>query len=116
MVALSFKKEFADAVSSGQKHQTIRENTKAKAGVALQLYYGQRTKQCRKLKDAVCVSVQKITVMQAGVQVAGSTFVAGIRADDFAKADGFQTYADMWEFFKDRANEHGEFIGYLVKW
>lgn len=116
MVALNFMKQFADDVSSGRKRQTIREKTKARAGCDLQLYYGQRTKQCRKLGDAVCTSVTKVVIMASGVQPQGGVFTAGYQADFFAQQDGFKTYADMWAFFKDRANENGEFIGYLVKW
>lgn len=116
MVALNFMKQFVEDVESGKKRQTIRENTKAKSGCTLQLYYAQRTKQCRKLKETGCISVQKVILLKTGVQVVGNTFTAGYRADGFAQADGFKTYADMWEFFAPRANENGEFIGYLIKW
>jgi hypothetical protein len=116
MVALNFMQQFAADVSNGKKRQTIREKTKAKAGCDLQLYTGQRTKSCRKLGEAVCVSVQKVVIMATGVQQQGSTFCAGYQADEFAKRDGFNDYAEMWAFFKDRANEHGEFIGQLVRW
>lgn len=116
MVALNFMPQFASDVESGKKRQTIRENTKAKTGCSLQLYTGQRTKKCKKLGDTVCVSVQKVVIMASGIQQQGSTFCAGYQADEFAKRDGFKTYADMWAFFKGRANEHGEFIGFLVKW
>lgn len=55
MVAFSFHKQFADMVETGIKRQTIRENPRgATSGKKLQLYYGQRTKQCRKLLDAIC--------------------------------------------------------------
>lgn len=116
MVALNFMKQFADDVESGKKRQTIREKTKAKSGCDLQLYYGQRTKQCRKLGEAVCVSVQKVIIMAAGVQPQGGVFTAGYQADEFAKRDGFKDFASMWDFFRGRVNEHGEFIGYLVRW
>lgn len=116
MVALNFMKQFVSDIESGKKRQTIRENTKAKSGCYLQLYYGQRTKQCRKLGDAICISVQKVVIMATGVQQQGSTFCAGYQAEAFAQADGFKTYAEMWDFFKGRANEHGEFIGFLIRW
>lgn len=116
MVALNFQKQFAADVETGRKRQTIRENTKARAGCALQLYYGQRTKQCRKLKDAVCISAQRVTLMKTLAQPQGTAAVMGINLEEFAQADGFKTYADMWAFFEPRANEEGEFHGYLVRW
>lgn len=116
MVALNFMKQFAGDVENGKKRQTIREKTKARHGCRLQLYTGQRTKACRLLGDVECVSVQKVTLMASGLQQHGSTFCAGYQADEFAKRDGFLSYGDMWSFFKSRANEHGEFIGYLIKW
>ena len=44
MVAFNFSPEFADAVASGAKRQTIRKTARAKKGDMLQLYTGQRTK------------------------------------------------------------------------
>ena len=63
MVAYNFKEQFANLVASGEKCQTIRAIGKrrhVKSGETIQLYSGLRTKQCRKLGDAVCVSAQDI--------------------------------------------------------
>lgn len=115
MVALNFMKEFVEDVEAGRKRQTIRENTRAHHGCRLQLYYAQRTKQCRKLGEVECISVQRITMMKTVVQPAGNTAITGILLEDFAKADGFKSYADMWVFFEPRAID-GEFKGFLIKW
>jgi hypothetical protein len=115
VVALNFTM-FVDKVESGEKRQTIRANTKATSGCNLTLYEGMRTKKCRKLGEAKCVSVQKVTLMETLVQPQGNCVIGGMFLDGFAKADGFKTYADMWAFFKPRANEHGEFHGFLVRW
>ena len=117
MVALNYTM-FVDKVIAGTKRQTIRAETKAHTGCMLQHYEGQRTKKCRKLRpDDVCLSVINVVLMEKVAQPAGNTaFVGKVHLDEFAKNDGFDTYEDMWAFFKARANEHGEFHGKLIKW
>ena len=117
MVALNYTM-FVDKVIAGTKRQTIRAETKAHPGCMLQHYEGQRTKKCRKLRpDDVCLSVINVVLMEKVAQPAGNTaFVGKVHLDEFAKNDGFDTYEDMWAFFKARANEHGEFHGKLIKW
>lgn len=116
MVALNFSPQFAAAVAAGKKRQTIRDKTCARGGLVLQLYTGQRTKACRKLMDAVCLSVQCIVLMETVVQPHGNVTLMGAYLEEFAKKDGFATYADMWAFFAPRANEDGEYNGVLIKW
>jgi len=113
MVAINFKKEFAAAVESGEKRQTIREKCRAYTGCKLQLYYGQRTKQCRKLLDAVCKSTCSITVTNFGVLTGKDGHISDV--DAFARKDGFKDYAEMWKFFEPRA-EAGMFNGFLIEW
>ena len=43
-----------EKVEDGSKLSTIRKEQRAKVGDKLQFYVGQRTKACRKLRDAVC--------------------------------------------------------------
>lgn len=116
MVAINFMGWKAPVVEDGSCRQTIRENTKARAGCELQLYYGLRTKACRKLRDARCVSVQPVILMKTVVQPFGGVALIGIYLEEFAKADGFKTYVDMWAFFEGRADKNGEFNGFLIKW
>ena len=117
MVAIDFKPQFADAVASGKKLQTIRAKTKAFRGCELQLYTGLRTKACRKLRDAICESVVKIVLYKTLAQPLNNAAVVGpALLDEFAKRDGFKTYAEMWAFFEPRADENGEFHGFLIKW
>ena len=68
MVAINFSAQFADAVASGQKTQTIRRSARAAAGQVLQLYTGQRTKACRKLADAICVDCTYVGLTARGVR------------------------------------------------
>jgi hypothetical protein len=115
MVAINFKKQFADLVERGEKRQTIREKTKASAGKMLQLYYGQRTKQCRKLMDAVCSRTRQI-VLRSNQVVVGLCDIRDDDLDKFAKADGFKNYNEMWKFFEPRSDQLGEFHGWLIEW
>lgn len=133
MVALNFQKQFADAVESGAKTQTVRAVRKGKGqnparGGALQLYTGMRTKACRKLGEAVCDSVRPIVIHAAAIFLgdpvdtlggkAGGAFYDDALTDDeaaaFAAADGFQTVDDFIRFF---AETHGlPFAGQAIFW
>lgn len=62
MVAYNFQAQFADDVEHGFKTQTIRRDARCKSGDKLQLYTGQRTKNCRKLCDAICKRVTPIKI------------------------------------------------------
>lgn len=60
MPALNFKKRFEPMIESGDKRQTIRAKRKdcrdPKEGQTLYLYTGMRSKGCRKLGEAPCLS------------------------------------------------------------
>lgn len=133
MVAYSFKKRFVDPIRVGlssvslsfdcpPKRQTIRAIGKrrhARPGETLQLYTGMRTRQCEKIGDARCISVERIVIKvprdDAWLAVKmgdAPSFEAG---DDFAIADGFQNINDMWLFWFD-AHGPGNFEGVLIKW
>lgn len=113
MVALNFQSQFADAVEFGRKTQTIRARSRAKPGDILQLYTGQRTKGCRKLRDVICKGVHTVLIAPEFVEVDGARYVA--KKDEFAERDGFKSYDDMYDFF---CSDHGEefFNGYLITW
>lgn len=115
MTAINFTM-FIDKVENGTKTQTIRADTKVKAGDALQLYTGMRTKACRLLKHTICKSVTSVILMSRLAQPHGNVALTGIYLEEFAHADGFATYADMWAFFEKRANADGEFHGKVIKW
>lgn len=68
MVAYNFAAQFAEAVETRKKRQTIRaprkDNRHAKVGDKLQLYTGMRTTNCRKLvnPDPRCTASHKIAL------------------------------------------------------
>jgi hypothetical protein len=114
MVALNFSSQFAEAVAAGRKTQTIRQTARVKPGQRIQLYTGQRTKDCRKLGEAICVDVIYI-----GITARGLTF-GDVRRfprdrDDFARMDGFPDFEAMWTWFRSRYNTES-FSGYVIRW
>lgn len=114
MVAINFSERFAGPVERGEKRQTIRRGKKCEPGNALQLYTGQRTKACRKLRDAVCRDVTYVGLTARGVTLGDkSKFPSDI--DEFARLDGFADYAEMWQWFSERY-ETNSFTGYVIRW
>lgn len=133
MVAYSFQKRFIDPILAGlgedtgaaPKRQTIRNvgrRRHARSGEVLQLYTGMRTKQCRKIGEAICKGVEPIRIfVESGVVDLPESCWSyqGAELDNFARQDGFQDWADMRQFWRD---EHGElvrlgpFVGVLITW
>lgn len=114
MVALNFQAQFAPDVEAGRKTQTIRQKARVAAGQPIQLYTGQRTKACRKLGVAICRDVTYVGLTARGVSLGDkSRFPSNI--DDFARADGFKDYAEMWHWFARRYDTNS-FTGYIIRW
>lgn len=137
MVAYNFREHFAPLIASGTKRQTIREigaRRHARPGDALQLYTGMRTRNCRKIlaDDPKCRGAYAIQ-LELSQRIPKTTaytrtpvFVidritidleqlAGKRLEAFARADGFDTLADMADFW-GRTHGHGIFVGVLITW
>ena len=123
MVAINFQERFAADVEDGIKTQTIRKTARCKPGDALQLFTGQRTPACRKLREATCSRVRPITISHMGIWIDGKQLMAGwARRDDFedgdcdfAKADGFDDFQDMADWFRDKYGSL-PFDGFLIEW
>lgn len=137
MPAYSFKRRFVDPIKAGlgtyepilglspavvrPKRQTIRAVGKrrhARPGEIVQLYVGMRTRQCTKIGEGRCISVDPIEIdvrdHQIPIRVWGDWIKDGM-IHDFARADGFDSSEDMLEFWKA---EHGigNFRGVLIRW
>lgn len=114
MVAFNFSPEFADAVTSGAKCQTVRKAPRAKKGDMLQLFTGQRTKNCRKLREAECLYVDYVHIAPDGLRLGDETKHPG-DADAFARRDGFKDFDAMLAWFKNKyGSDH--FVGYVHRW
>lgn len=141
MVAFSYKARFVGPVLMGlygelppvaglpiaagtvirPKRQTIRAEGKRRpprAGETLQHYYAMRTKQCTKIGDGICESVEKIFIYinQDTIRLPSRQYhLTGRRLDRFAVRDGFDDWADMRKFWQA---EHAvdAFHGVLICW
>ena len=111
MPAINFDKRFVDAVQAGEKRQTIRKKRNVVPGDTLQLYTGQRTKECKKIGEGECVSVELVSIGDYSVEVAGRPI---FDLDNFAKADGLRDWPDIHMFF--HALYGLPFKGILIKW
>lgn len=117
MVAYNFQAQFADAVESGQKRQTVRaprkDNRHAKQGDRLQLYTGLRTKSVRKLitPDPICTLSKPLEISTSAVIIYGW---GRPHPDHFASQDGFTIFDALLSWFE---GTHGlPFEGQLIKW
>jgi hypothetical protein len=129
MVAISFKSEFVDLIDGGEKTRTIRGIRKAgnpEPGNVLQLYTGLRTANCEKIRDVTCTRVRPVIIDHMGIRLAGRQLYAGDAPayqggpdpesydGDFARADGFDNFVSMLEFFE---KQYGlPFEGQLIEW
>lgn len=116
MPALNFKERFAHAVESGAKTQTIRKPRNIKVGDTVQLFVGQRTKQCRRLGTGIVKNVVNIIIDDNDDY---RLSVDGVYAEphkelELANDDGFQSFEDFMDFF--RSHYSFPFCGILIKW
>lgn len=131
MVAYNFQKQFADAIQSAQKRQTvrtIRKNGHARIGEKLQLYTGLRTKACCKLidSDPICTGVDEVeihikTTAEIEKIIVGKKELNNQEIEEFAAADGFKARASysarnaMATFFQ-KYHGNGIFRGNVIRW
>ena len=96
MPAYSFKERFVPLILDGTKRQTIRKKRKgqAKIGSTLYLYFGMRTKWCKKLKETPCVDVKEIVITQDGKIFVGGKKLTWTQRDVLAYNDGFRKADD----------------------
>lgn len=117
MVAYNFQKQFVDLIERGIKTQTIRQTARAKPGDALQLYVDQRTKNCKKITDAVCTATYPVKIHKDRVEFMTGQCHSLRDPDDlarFAKADGFFFWSDLTLFFE--VNYQLPFSGHVIEW
>ena len=115
---------FIDKILSGEKRQTIRRASQkwanVKAGDKLTLYTGLRTKECRKLGEAVVESNQTILLNPSfcGIKkfpLSGAYWLTDEEESILAKQDGFDNLDDFWAFFE---NHYGDNMGLfkVIRW
>ncbi|MCX6210124.1 MAG: hypothetical protein NTZ59_11685 [Bacteroidetes bacterium] len=128
---LGFKQKFDDGtptnfkekILSGQKIHTLRESNRFKAGMALHMAYGVRTKHYQQFnKDidnlSTCVSVQEVfmTIKKWGVieiTIDDDKYLHRNKVEALIRNDGL-TYIEFvnWFFPKDKDT----WKGYIIHW
>lgn len=117
MVAFNFQKQFVPKILAGTKTQTFRATRRCEVGDDLQLYVGQRTKQCEKLFDTTCIGVYAGAIHRDKVEftIDYSVEEALALCENFAVKDGFQNWNELTQFFEGQGRKF-PFYGFLHKW
>lgn len=103
MVAINFKRQFADKVRDGSKRQTIRKERKRPivTGTKLQLYVAQRSSNAEKMLDTVCTKTEAIFIDVGGAWVmVGGRDLTFEQKQELAHADGFKDWGALLEFIQ----------------
>lgn len=92
MPVYSFQERFIPLLIDGSKKQTIRKKRRgqAKPGDILYLYFGMRTKYCKKIMEADCREVKEIIIHKNGVVTVGGRKLNKYEKDTLAFNDGFR--------------------------
>jgi transcription elongation factor len=117
---LNFKKQFAPAVEDGSKRQTIRQHRKdgkrVQPGDTLKLYTGLRTRGARLLRASQAEHVCSVRLeVGSRLLVIDGRLLDVMEKANFARADGFPSFAAMVDFFRDQYAVE-TFEGYCVRW
>ncbi|AFY39879.1 hypothetical protein Lepto7376_3703 [[Leptolyngbya] sp. PCC 7376] len=127
MPALNFQKQFVPLIESGKKRQTIRcRKRPIKVGDLLYLYTGQRTKNCRKIAESICLETQHFDFRMsrsasAPIIHVNHSIINILQFHKLAIADGFKKRSEFCDFFihSPKAIEQGgvtSFSGQIIKW
>lgn len=116
MPAINFQARFAPDVESGRKHTTIRRRGRAQPGQTLYLFTGQRTKQCRRLREALCLGVTSFRISPFGTCLLGGAILLKYELESLARLDtaGQMGATEFVEFF--RSTYGLPFDGELIIW
>lgn len=111
---LNFQKRFADLVESEQKTHTIRAKRKRrpKVGEWCHCYTGLRQKGARVLGRFQCVKIQDIEIddlPHPEIRIDGQTLELD-ECELLARRDGFESLAEMMEFWSGRLPFSGDII------
>jgi len=121
MVAYSFKRQFVEPILAGTKRQTIRADRRrhARPGEEMQLYTGMRTKHCKLIGRTTCESIEPVLLIVSGagvIKINGTVLFSDQRMQEFARSDGFTSWAEMCAFWRDVNGVTDEWNGVLIRW
>lgn len=119
----NFQRRFVPMVLAGEKTHTIRASRKHvdKPGNTLHLYTGLRQKGARLLMRAECTKVEEVEI-SGGWESYSGEFFGDVKIDgsslyhdereQLARRDGFDSFAEMMEFWRGRL----PFQGHIIHW
>jgi len=120
MPAYNFQARFAPLVRAGLKKTTIRGRA-AKVGTTAYLFTGQRTRNCIRLGQGTITSCHPIEIGRsahgepyASIEGVKHSYLLHVGLDQLAKADGFETAAEMTDWFD--AQYGLPYKGFLIGW
>ena len=115
MVAFTFKPEFVAKIKRGEKLSTIRSTKRCNVGDTMQLYTGQRTNKCKKIRpDVVCCGVAAITINNLWNLTEPPKGNINPSGKLLHEQEGFKNVMEMVKFFE---NEYGlPYHGYIHAW
>lgn len=119
MVAINFKPQFAEKISSGKKTQTIRSVRKnaIKTGDKLVFFTGLRTKNCQKIGSGIVKTTHELTILADGDVIIDNCEIFGDDLHQLACDDGFETDRPFQQFITFFRDHYGlPFTGTLIKW
>jgi len=133
MPAYSFKERFCPWVIEGSKTHTVRDLRKgrqghAKPGDTVYLYYGMRTKYCRKLGEGICTKVENITISSDSITIDGRklswdemirfAWKDGFRAEGTTENEPGDAWTAMRRFWKENHGLDAEhpWMGVVIHW
>lgn len=112
----NFQLRFVPKIRRGEKTHTIRAERvyPDKPGDTMHLYTGLRTKKAELLMRVPCVKVEQIVITDTPLR---RIVIEGILLDTdeeeaIARRDGFESFADMMEFWDGRL----PFRGHVYHW
>ena len=103
-VAYSFQARFMPAIVARTKQSTLRNFRKSitpvVAGQTIQLYFGMRTKFCRKLGTATVLAIEPVTIDLVYSAVYPQALLERCKGKSrFAAIDGFNNWNDLVGWF-----------------
>lgn len=109
MTAFNFQPRFVPLIESGKKISTIRKSKRGAVGRKMQLFVGQRTPDCRLIKEVTCTAIYEFHIDEYR-RVSCDHPDAGY----LWRQEGFTDPAEFIDFFE---NQYGlPFHGYLHEW
>lgn len=112
---------FPDKVASGEKRQSIRKRRKAgefEYNKPIYHYAGLRTRNCRKILEAVCSSVKPIVILANGIVKVDGRRLTRAEVALLASRDGFDSVRAFFDYFTlgQRKRLRKNFLGNLIEW